>query len=434
MILQRQCTQVTVDEDDAFPSKSAYMVTTDDGPYLCWTLSYLHDRLKQIGETRKFNKWCSWMKKTVENSELVTPGFRSLIHLRGQVQLGAGTLDESVASTESVLTYFLFVMTTARKRTEISDEMELWIRKMTNRVCEEKAQNSLAASCDLDLGVRSLTVYPGPGLVQGLQTAMIARHRTAFEAWKSLWNSMKDAQLLSVEFDPNETVKLPLSDVIMFALKANRFRRRKEGKSAWDILSPSGDMLVRLQRAMVEFLGQGLFDYVLTGRYQDLHDVSKAAPSRRVSSGNVTNMPVENIWEVLSHAQTSGTSARQALEVMKSKLCGAAGCHANTADAWVRRRQIIYDSRMTSAFFGACHFNLVADCSKHSGQEVLCSVMFSHQSETAGFPSLQIILPCDTLLAPGEIDFSTIVEQLAKAGLLGICIQTVLIVVVLKPF
>ena len=108
------------------------------------------------------------------------------------------------------------------------------------------------------------------------------------------------------------------------------------------------------------------------GTYQDLHDVAKAPPSRRLSVGPVGNsvsMPVGNIWEVLDHAQTSGKSARQAIEFCQTRLSNAGGCSANSADSWVRRRQIIYDIRVVASMVGACHFNLVSDCSKHSGKD-----------------------------------------------------------------
>ena len=134
---------------------------------------------------------------------------------------------------------------------------------------------------------------------------------------------------------------------------------------------PSENMLLNLQRALVKFLAEGLYDYV-TGTDQDLHDVSKAPPSRRLSVGPVGNsvsMPVENIWEVLDHAQTTGKSARQALEFCQTRLSNAGGCSANSADSWVRRRQIIYDSRVVASLVGACHFNLVSDCSQHSGKD-----------------------------------------------------------------
>jgi hypothetical protein len=68
---------------------------------------------------------------------------------------------------------------------------------------------------------------------------------------------------------------------------------------------------------------------------------------------------------------------------------------------------------------GAKHFNVVADTSKHSGREVLVSVIWSHENQTAAIPSVQSILPCDTLVSPGELDLTTLVEKLAKDLLPG---------------
>ena len=83
------------------------------------------------------------------------------------------------------------------------------------------------------------------------------------------------------------------------------------------------------------------------------------------------------------HPQTTGKNVRQSLEFCRSRL-SKAGVHENAADAWVTRRQIIYDQRLVSSLVGASHFNLVSDASKHSGVEVLASVIFRHENQTAG--------------------------------------------------
>eukprot|EP00435_Cladocopium_sp_Y103_P071840 s464_g38.t1 len=224
---------------------------------------------------------------------------------------------------------------------------------------------------------------------------------------------MKEAGELASSWTVAAEEALQMRDVIMFAFKANR-TRKSQGKTAWVKAAPSGEVLLQLQRAIIRFLSDGLYTYI-NGKYQDLRDVTKAPPARRTSTGsNRTSMPVENIWTVLDHAQTTGKNVRQALQFCKSTLSDAGGCHENAAEAWVRRRQIIDDQRVVASMVGANHFNVVADTSKHSGREVLVSVIWSHENQTAAIPSVQSILPCDTLVSPGELDLTTLENKIQR--------------------
>ena len=410
-LFQSHCQQLTVDADDCFPAQSVQLVINDAGTSLCWSLHYLHDRLQKKGETRQFFKWANFFKTSVDHTDVHDEDhLRCIVHIRGHT-LPPGALDETVASSEAVLAYFLSVLNTGRKP-EIIAEVDLWLMKITNRIVEESTTN--AVDIQLDAGFGAVRFRPQAGTVEGLQAIVVNRHRTALESWGQLWQLMHQHDHLAGNWSVAEP--LGLRDVVKFAFKCVRFRRSL-GKPIWQSSSPSGQCLVQLQRAVIRFLSDGLYDYV-NGKYQESHDVSKAAPSRRLSrSSSGFKMPVENIWDVLDHAQTTGKNARQALQFCKSRLSNAGGCHENSADAWVRRRQILYDNRLVSSMCGASHYNLVADTSKHSGREVLVSVIFAHETASAAVPSLQCILPCDSI-GPGELDLTTLVEQLAKETIL----------------
>ena len=406
-VFQCDCLQLTVDEDESLPSPSVFQFTGDEGPCLLWPLNYLHDRLVKKGESRTFWKWCQFFQQSVATTALKDLS-GAFFHFRGN-NMPPGALDESVASTEAVLSFFASVLDVGRKIDIVKEVESLLLTRIRSRVCEEAADQNLLNIAIGQYGAVSLQT--ATGLVSGLQGIVRNKHKTAFESWMGMWNAMKEAGSITSELAEDD-LPLPFSDVMVFAFQAAR-SRRSMAKAPWSSNSPSMLILLDLQRGIIELLSNGLYDYI-TGRYQDVHDVSKAAPARRHSKDGSFSMPVENIWDVLDHSQTTGKNVRQSLEFCKSRLSKAGGVHENAADSWVRRRQIIYDQRLVSSLVGASHFNLVSDASKHSGMEVLVSVIFSHENQTAGLPPLQVILPCDALLAPGELDLTSLVEQLAK--------------------
>ena len=142
---------------------------------------------------------------------------------------------------------------------------------------------------------------------------------------------------------------------------------------------------------------------------------TKAVPSRQKGGSGKVAMSVDAIWDLLEHAGSTGVSAREALKVIGpgSRLSQAGGCHENSVDPWVRRRQIIYDQRATYSVSGANHYNLCADGSTHSGKDVLFSVISCHQNNAAVLPAIQALLPCDAI-CPEELDLTSLVEELAK--------------------
>eukprot|EP00435_Cladocopium_sp_Y103_P072016 s464_g39.t1 len=161
----------TSNVDDSLPAKAVFLAITDEGPFMCWGLNYLYDRLQKLGESRKFFKWCQFFQQTVTQTDLVGDNLPCVIHLRGH-GLPPEALDESVASSEAVLTYFYAVLNVGRKP-EIMQEVELWMRKLINRVCEEATTETVDVAVG-DLGV--LQFRPRQGIVNGLQELVMTRH------------------------------------------------------------------------------------------------------------------------------------------------------------------------------------------------------------------------------------------------------------------
>ena len=55
----------------------------------------------------------------------------------------------------------------------------------------------------------------------------------------------------------------------------------------------------------------------------------------------------------------------------------------------------------------------MADASTHGGKEVLVSICYSHESSTAAFATIQVILPGNKV-APMEMEMTSLVEKLAQ--------------------
>ena len=403
-----ECQQLTCDEDPALPSKCVYF----NGSDLFWSVNFLYDRLRDWGETRTLCKWRVFFQQSLQQSKLLTDLFLCRVHFFGN-HLPVDALDDNVADSKAVLTYFYFITVHSRKEVIVQETRQLLCR-LCNRVCEAYGHDS---QLDLDIVLETghrLVVNPQSGLVGGLVEAIPQRHRTALQAWINVWTDMFQANLLTCSMT-EEMDQVPLRDVVMFAFGVNRFRKQGR-RSPWDEATPSGSMLLALVRALITFFSEGLLSYIV-GQYQLEHDVGKAVPSRRVSggSGGKVSMSADSIWEVLEHAGGSSVSAREALAVIgpNSRLSSAGGCCENAVDAWVRRWQIIYDERAAFTTTGANHFNLVADASTHSGKDCLVSVLWCHENNCAMFAPIQVIQTGDSLYA-GEIDLTSLAEKLAK--------------------
>ena len=405
-----ECQQLTCDEDAVLPSKCVYF----NGSDLFWSVSFLYDKMRVWGETRSLYKWRVFFQQSLEQSGLVTDSFVCRTHFFGN-RLPVDALDDNVADSKAVLTYFYFIAEHGRKESIVQQTLQLLCR-ICNRVCEAYGCDSqLNLDIVLETGNR-LVVNPQSGLVEGLVDAISQRHRAALHAWINVWTDMFDANLLTSSMT-EETEQLPVRDVLMFAFGVNRFR--KQGRRApWDETTPSGSVLRALVRALINFVSEGLLSYIV-GQYQVEHDVGKAVPSRRVSGGGESkvSMSPDCIWEILEHAGGSSVSAREALAVIgpNSRLSSAGGCCENAVDSWTRRWQSIYDERAAFTTTGAKHFNMVADASCHSGKNCLVSVVWCHENNAAMFAPIQVVQTGDTLYA-GELDLTSLAEKLAKDG------------------
>ena len=405
------CIQWTVDEESALLSKSVYVHTSpvNQDTDLYWTVDYLHDRMREWGEQRTFFKWRQHFQHCIETSGLLSDSFSCHVHFCGR-QAPPEVLPENVATSRAVLTYLFGALQSGRKD-QLSQQIFRFLGRVLNRVCEAPSFDTPDARTDLPLDDGSrLFVYAHSGQVEGVQAFVSSKHKSALRAWMALWASMREQGVLGAELADDDNL-LPLKDLMLFTFAANRCRKHG-GKTPWDEKIPSGACLVLVQKGLINFMCTGLLDYV-TGLYQVEHDVSKVPPARRLSGGGKVSMTADAVWEILHHASTHGTSAREALQVTNSRLSQSGGAHENSVDGWIRRRQIIYDDRAFYSVTGARHFNLVADGSCHSGKDVLVSVLWCHENETAVLAPIQVLLPGDSICA-GEADLTSLVEQLAK--------------------
>ena len=379
------------------PSSSAY----DIEGQLFFALNYFHDRLSACGETRPFYRWCQFFKESVESTCCLVSE-DNWYHFRTQA-MEFGRLDTSVASTEGLVCYFAFVLDSGRK-SELMEFASSQLQKMCNRILE----NSLGAEHhQLEQG---LIVHTRASLVEGLQAMFSSSHKTAAVALVKQWNLMKNDGLLAFDLSLEHEL-IPLADVVTFAFRANRHRRQRS-QQGWGQQQPSGRLLFNLQKALIQFISERFNHYVMTD-YRLKHDINKSPPSRRTSGAGQSKMSVEAIWEVLDHAQQTGKNARQALQFSSSALSSAGGNHESCVDSWTRRRQLIYDERASISLCGASHFNLISDASTHSGREVLVSLLWSHENNTAVILPCQEVLPCD-MISPGELELADVVERIAK--------------------
>lgn len=256
------------------------------------------------------------------------------------------------------------------------------------------------------------------------------RHRTCFVVWQKEWQNMFDNGDLCEPLTSEENVAVTLQELVKFTFSVEK-RRRTAGAHPWRADSAIGTCLRRTQKALVDFLAHGLDAYV-TQVYMAQHDTSKIPPSRRRLSSHTAEdsgaapgqvvqrrkrkvcMNPEAIFELLSQERDTSVTMRQALGLLHStRLSQSAGCSQTAVDSWQRRTQEIYDSRAALSMTGAMHFNLISDASTHAGKELLVSILWSHQAQTAAFANNQVILPMSSI-APSEMELTSLVEQLAQ--------------------
>ncbi|CAK9104133.1 Uncharacterized protein SCF082_LOCUS48620 [Durusdinium trenchii] len=249
---------------------------------------------------------------------------------------------------------------------------------------KQKVSDSDLCGDAIDIeGLPPLMLSPA-GLVKGLENTLSSQHRTCFTAWQKEWQAMFDCGDLKDSLYSESDSTVSLQELLLFIFGVER-RRRGSGGHVWAKNSPSGSALYKLQRAVVEYLANGVELYVLH-EYVPRHNTLKAIPSRRLANapdaagvldGQVrpkpsvrVQMTPDAIYAILSRARETSVSMKGALDLLQEENMSAmAGCKPTAVDPWVRRALCIYDQRATLSLVGVNHFNLVADASTHSGKE-----------------------------------------------------------------
>ena len=410
MLLQERCEQLVFTQDADLLSRGGYRVACLDEPdQLWWSLDLLHESLVSRGEKRSLYRWVCFVRHGVEQTRMLSDlNTEQWLHTNSN-SLPEGALKANVATSKGIIAFMAFQLKDGRTAS-LLEFCRLWLPQICNkamRVVTDVFEVSLANMLPLE-------VHPG-GFVEGLGVALSSRHSMVLQAWQTEWALMQEAGVLNSSFDDVDRVLL--ADLVRFCFEVER-KRRSAGKHLWPSVSPSGQALLSVQCGLVSFLANCLDTYVLDNFVRQ-HDCSGVVPSRRrhgAASSSRVSMPPDSIFELITAAKESGLSAREGLTFLANsgRLSACAGCHPNVIDSWIRRCQTIYDERCVVAMAGANHLNLISDASKHSGKEVLVTVAWSWENQTAAMCNLQVILPLESI-APQEIELTSLVEKLAQA-------------------
>lgn len=409
MLLLDQCQQLSLTEDSGLLSKAAFRVEGHGEPaQLWWCLSFLHEKLVGKGEKRKYFRWVTFFRDSVKQTRLLSGDVQDWLHMKS-ADLPHNALPHHVAKSSAVLSFLAFVLRDARSQSIISFCRD-WIPTICGR-----AMSHMRGPCEMVLSddLPPLRVLPG-GLVEGLASAISGRHAMVWQTWQSEWMAMFEQGELSSQ--PNDSGVL-LTDLVRFCFEIDRKRRSKD-KHVWPRDSQTGMTLHCVLTALVAFLAHRLDSFVLD-HFMSEHDCSASVPSRRRSNGGQVakrvQMTADTIFELIDKSKDAGLSVREGVNFLKNteRLSIVAGAHPNATDAWMRRHQQIYDNRAVVAFAGATHICLVADGSRHANKEVLVTVAWSWENSTAAICPVQVIMPLDQI-APGEMDLTHLIEQLAQ--------------------
>lgn len=406
-------------EDGSFLSKSCQVLTDDDGQtVVLWVLKYCFDEFVNVGEKQKLNKWCRWLQDMVVRSRLWPPDDSGVdFRLKND-----GRGEDSMASTKALLScFFVYAKSSAtggRKTT-----MQAHVIKKLERMCERAVSVDVQDFLDSVGENESFLEMTPPltgrlsvnqsGRIVGLLDTLSILHSTSADAWKAHWKSMHDNGMLWSELG-NE---VSLRDLTMFVLQADNFKRAIFSKP-WSPERPSGQALTAMIQSLIVFLSGRLEAGLLL--YQQTHDTDQAAPARHFRRQNGTKrtiMSLDAIWETLN-SDDSGVSARDSLKVTKNRrLSNSGGSSESCIDFWFRKFADMHDSQVNLHLVGAYHYNMVSDASTHAGgKNILISLLWSHENETALFPNIQMTLPGKEI-APHEWNLDSLVEALAKESL-----------------
>ena len=418
--------RLTVDQDSAFLSKSCYQRQSDDNKLsFHWCLNYTHDVFRDYGDKRQLNKRCRFVKDLVVKSEMFDNDDPDVVFtLRDSEQDSIS--ESSLASTKGLLA-FLFVYTQQSCRNEtMVDKMTQWLLKICDRAVSSELGPHLHAQGNEALFVLAMNgVMPDLpvdafGCVGVNLLESVKRYEgRCREAFAKMWQELHEADILTAPLDSRPEPLL--RDVLMFGLKALKFRRQNK-KDSWAKRGPILTLLQSLCRAVVTLLSQRLEVFVACV-YCPAHNTERVAPARswkyddKEVSGKTqrVTMTVEAIWETLQSGINYQVSAHDSVRMQQnSAITDSGGATDKMVNYWHRKATALYESQLNLSLVGAYQFNVVSDASTHAGgKNVLLSIIWSRENQTAAFASLQVILP-GKHLAREEMNLTSLVEALAQ--------------------
>ena len=421
MLLHSQCTPLKLDEDPSLFSKGGYLWTTDAVQAQLWRrLDYFYDRFKRNGgEQRSLYKFIQFLTEKVGETELCGDFF---CH-SNQHSLPENAIHENCATTRAIVVYLYAILKESR-----TDRSRLLVWEWLPEICQ-RVISTIGFSTSIDIAnMMSLYISPA-GIVSGLEILLSSRHCACFEAWQKEWNSLWESQQLTSELVREANSPVTLLDLLRFVFVVER-KRKSSGRHPWKRQSVTGSALWGVQSGLIQFVAGGL-DTFVKGHYMATHDVSGVLPSRRINlqesqdvvpAGQLVRkksrkvaMSPDAIWELFSEARDTGVSMRAAIQLLSGgRLSQVAGCRPTAVPAWVRRTMNLYDSRAQLSLAGSLHLNMVCDASTHGGKEVLVSICYSHESSTATFANVQVILPGNKVAPHDVMELTSLVEKLAK--------------------
>lgn len=99
-------------------------------------------------------------------------------------------------------------------------------------LCVSFIKSAVSRTLDLSWGNRGLDfgklIISASGLVSNFQSVISSKHRNLLQSWGQQWASMSD----DLSSSWSDTSELPLMDVVMFIILANK-RRREQKKKSW---------------------------------------------------------------------------------------------------------------------------------------------------------------------------------------------------------
>ena len=393
--------RLTVDQDSAFLSKSCYQRQSDNSFH--WCLNYTHDVFRGYGDKRQLNKWCRFVKDIVVKSEMFDNDDPDVVFtLRDSDQDSIS--ESSLASTKGLLA-FLFVYTQQSCRNEtMVDKMTQWILKICDRAVSSELGPHLHAQGNEALFVLAMNgVMPDlPVDASGCVSVNLLESVKTYEgrcreAFAKMWQELHAADILTAPLDSRPEPLL--RDILMFGLKALKFRRQNK-RDSWTKRGPILTLLQSLCRAVVTLLSQRLEVFVACV-YCPARNTERVAPARswkyddKEVSGKRrrVTMTVEAIWETLQSGINYQVSAHDSVRMQQnSAITDSGGATDSQVNYWHRKAIALYESQLNLSLVGAYQFNVVSDASTHAGgKNVLLSIIWSRENQTAAFASLQVI-------------------------------------------